>query len=272
MPAPPNAYRNHGSLAMKCEMSGGGGAMSPGLSGGGGADVSKALGPSVWTPQQGVDHQAAARRVETAKVSAGVHARDAVIARREASARGRKLSDREARLKAVEEERIRAQGPSGPVDHGAAMEARLAKLRERKDENARSNFLVSLRERERAEANREKAQVVRVLRSDIKMMEDIRTKQTARLRMIEKARLEELELNRKVGFVIKMQRMFRHYMPIRIMRLKRALELNAAKKGVAVTKKLHQTMGRPVKLTRTQESQMAAQMAAQMALASGDSD
>jgi hypothetical protein len=43
-------------------------------------------------------------------------------------------------------------------------------------------------------------------------------RQTTRLRLIEKARLEEIELQQKLKIIVRMQRIFRHYLPVRLAR------------------------------------------------------
>lgn len=179
--------------------------------------------------------------------------RDAVIARREASARSQKAAAKKLAESAAEEEAIlRARRQNEPPNHGEEMLKRLAKIRER---TGNINFNVAVRERSMQDAKVKKSNAVRMMRSDIKMMEDIRVRQTARLKAIEKARLEELEHEAKVGAIIRMQRIFRHYLPVRLARLKR--ELEAEKARVAQTggapKKVHETLGPKVRLTYAQE-------------------
>jgi muconolactone delta-isomerase len=74
------------------------------------------------------------------------------------------------------------------------------------------------------EANRGKTKLVRQIKADIKLIENIKAKQIARLRAQEKARLEGEELEAKTAACSNMQRIFRHYLPFRIMRAKKAQE------------------------------------------------
>lgn len=130
---------------------------------------------------------------------------------------------------------------------------RLAKIRER---TGNINFNVAVRERSVQDAKVKKSNTVRMLRSDIKMMEDIRVRQTTRLKAIERARLEQLELEAKINMIIKMQRIFRHYLPARLARLKRAIEAENARiaKAGGAPKKVHETLGPNVRLTSAQKT------------------
>ena len=181
--------------------------------------------------------------------------RDAVIARREASARGHRADDkmavRRAPGRAVEEARIRAARESQAPNHGEDMQKRTGSIRERASDSVRTDFNVALRERNQEDAKIKKSNLVRTMRSDIKLIESIKVKQIARLRAFEKARLEEIELKRKIKIIVKLQRIFRHYLPIRIARLLKALEAKTALSG-APGKLIHKTLGK-VNLTRAQQ-------------------
>ena len=131
---------------------------------------------------------------------------------------------------------------------------RMAKIREKTSDIARANFNAALRERNQSDAKLKKSNVVRQVRSDIKLMEDIRVRQVARLRAIEKAEQEEKELQAKIRIVVKMQRIFRHYLPFRLAKLKAQLEAKAAQTG-GQAKKVHQTLNK-VKLTYKQEKSL----------------
>ena len=157
-----------------------------------------------------------------------------------------------------EEARIRAERLSKPVDHAEEMMKRMAKIREKTSDLARANFNVALRERNQSDAKVNKINVVRQVRSDIKLMEDIRVRQMARLRAIEKAEQEEKELQAKIRIVVKMQRIFRHYLPFRLEKLKKLMEDKAAQTG-GQTKKVHQTLSK-VKLTYKQEKSLKSLM------------
>ena len=216
-------------------------------------NVNKALGASVWTPYQ--DHAAAARRVEAAKYSAASMGRDAVIARREAMSRGREVAaKKKAAEMAAEEARLRAERLNRPIDHSEELMKRMAKIRERTGDFARANFNAQLRERNLQDEKVRKSNTVRMMRKDIKLMEDIRARQTARLRAMEKAEQEEEELREKERVVLKVQAIFRHYLPLRLKRAKEALAAKAAQSGVA-PKKVHQTLDK-VKLTYRQEKSL----------------
>ena len=154
-----------------------------------------------------------------------------------------------------EEARIRADRLSQPVDHAEEMMKRMAKIREKTSDIARANFNVALRERNQSDAKLKKSNVVRQVRSDIKLMEDIRVRQMARLRAIEKAEQEDKELQAKIRVVIKMQRIFRHYMPFRLAKLKAMLEANKAAQTAGQPKKVHRTLTK-VKLTYKQEKSL----------------
>lgn len=214
------------------------------------ANVNKALAAA---PPQPADHAMAARRVEAAKYSAAKMGRDAVIAKREAAARGKEVERKRAAARAAEEVRLRAARAASPLDHAEEMRKRMAKIREeRTGDICRASYNAKLRERTQQEEKIRKTNAVRSMRSDIKLMEDIKARQTARLRQMERERIEEEELQSKTKVVIKMQRIFRHYLPIRLARLKRELETKMAQTGGA-PKRLHKTMGPKIKITNRQE-------------------